>query len=309
MASHPVLRSAVLLEIVMRFVAIDVETANADLSSICQVGVAVFEDGKHASSWSSLVDPEDDFDEFHVSIHGIDEQAVTGAPKWPAVAEHLRTILDGSIAACHTPFDRSATTQACEKYGIKSIDCRWLDTARVARRTWPERFGAAGYGLRKVAKFLDIKFKHHDALEDARAAGEVLCRATAHTGLTADDWLSRVERPIDLACEQSIARNANVEGPLFGNVVVFTGALVIPRREAADLAARAGCSVGATVTRKTTLLVVGDQDISRLAGKSKSSKHIKAEEMIGQGCQIRILRESDFQNIIVSQTPNPETHY
>ncbi len=285
----------------MRFVAIDVETANADLSSICQVGVAVFQDGAHIGSWTSLVDPEDEFDGFNVSIHGIDEHTVKGASKWPSVAAELRVLLEGSITACHTPFDRAATTQACEKYHLKQFDCRWLDTARVVRRAWPEKFAAAGYGLRNLAKFLGIDFKHHDALEDARASGEVLCRASAHAGLTIDDWCARVQRPVDLSASQSITRDGNVEGPLFGNVAVFTGSLVIPRRQAADLAARAGCDVGATVTKKTTLLIVGDQDTSKLAGKSKSSRHIKAEQLINKGHRIRVLRETDFQTIVMAQ--------
>lgn len=285
----------------MQFAAIDVETANADLSSICQVGIAIFRDGAHVSSWSSLVDPEDEFDGFNVSIHGIDEQAVLGAPNWPAVASELRALLGGSVVACHTPFDRAATTLACEKYRLDQFDCRWLDTARVVRRAWPDKFATTGYGLRNVAKFLGISFKHHDALEDARAAGEVLCRASAHAGLTVDDWFARVQRPIDPTSALSITRDGNVEGPLFGNVVVFTGSLAIPRREAADLAARAGCDVGASVTKKTTLLIVGDQDVSKLAGKSRSSKHLKAEELIRQGCAIRVLRESDFQSIVVAQ--------
>lgn len=285
----------------MRFAAIDVETANADLSSICQIGVAIFQDGAHTSSWSSLVDPEDEFDGFNVSIHGIDEQTVKGAPRWPSVAAELRTLLSGSVAACHTPFDRAATAQACDKYHLEQFDCRWLDTARVVRRAWPEKFATTGYGLRSVAKFLGIDFKHHDALEDARAAGEVLCRASAHAGLTIDDWCARVQRPIDPSSAQSITRDGNTEGPLFGNVAVFTGSLIITRREAADLAARAGCDVGATVTKRTTLLIVGNQDISKLAGKSKSAKHIKAEKLISQGCQIRVLRESDFQGIVLAQ--------
>lgn len=286
----------------MRFAAIDVETANADLASICQVGVAVFQDGVHIHSWSSLVDPEDDFDGFNVSIHGIDQEAVRGAPKWPAVQGKLRELLSGSIVACHTPFDRAATALACERHRLDPIDCRWLDTARVVRRAWPDRFAAKGYGLRHVAKFLEIDFKHHDALEDARAAGEVLCRASAHAGLTVEDWFERVQKPIDLATDKPITRDGYAEGPLFGNVAVFTGSLAIPRREAADLAARAGCDVGSSVTRKTTLLVVGDQDVSKLGGKLKSAKHLKAEELIAQGCHIRVLRESDFQSIVVAQT-------
>lgn len=285
----------------MRFAAIDVETANADLSSICQVGVAFFQDGVHTRSWSSLVDPEDEFDGFNVSIHGIDEKTVKGAPKWPAVAAELRALLIGTVAACHTPFDRAATSQACEKYRLEQFDCRWLDTARVVRRAWPDKFAAKGYGLRNVAKILGIDFKHHDALEDARAAGEVLCRASAHAGLSVDDWCARVQLPIDPSTAQPITRNGNAEGPLFGDIAVFTGSLAIPRREAADLAAKAGCDVGGSVTKKTTLLIVGDQDISKLNGKAKSSKHIKAEQLISQGAAIRILRESDFQSIVVAQ--------
>ncbi len=80
-------------------------------------------------------------------------------------------------------------------------------------------------------------------------------------------------------------------------MLVFTGALHIPREQAADIAANLGCQVAANVSKSTTLLVVGDQDIARLAGHNKSSKHRKAEEMIASGTPIRILRETDFQQL------------
>jgi DNA polymerase III subunit epsilon len=41
-----------------------------------------------------------------------------------------------------------------------------------------------------------ITFRHHDAAEDARAAGEILSRAMSDTGLTLEDWLWRVRQPI-----------------------------------------------------------------------------------------------------------------
>ena len=92
--------------------------------------------------------------------------------------------------------------------------------------------------------------------------------------------------------------DANPDGPLFGNIVVFTGALSIPRHEAANAAANAGCNIGSSVNKHTTLLVVGDQDISRLAGADKSTKHRKAEELIEKGQIIRIIGESDFGRLI-----------
>lgn len=79
---------------------------------------------------------------------------------------------------------------------------------------------------------------------------------------------------------------------------MFTGALEIVRREAAEIAARIGCQVAPNVNKRTTLLVVGDQDISRLAGHEKSSKHRKAEELIAKGVQIRIIQETDFRELV-----------
>ncbi len=76
------------------------------------------------------------------------------------------------------------------------------------------------------------------------------------------------------------------------------------RRDAADMAAEAGCDVGGNVTKSTTLLVVGDQDVTKLAGHDKSSKHRKAESSIAKGQGIRILRETDFQLLLDTASNN-----
>jgi DNA polymerase-3 subunit epsilon len=64
------------------------------------------------------------------------------------------------------------------------------------------------------------------------------------------------------------------------------------------LAAAVGCEVVQGVTKATTLLVVGDMDIKRLAGHEKSSKHRKAEELVAKGFPIRIIRETDFRELV-----------
>jgi DNA polymerase-3 subunit epsilon len=72
------------------------------------------------------------------------------------------------------------------------------------------------------------------------------------------------------------------------------GTLQISRAEAATEAALAGCDVADSVTKKTTILVVGDQDLRYTRGQEKSTKHRKAEHMIAKGAPIRIVGESDF---------------
>lgn len=282
----------------MDFTVIDVETANPNLASICQVGIAVFRAGQLHETWSSLVNPNDYFHPMNVFIHGISETMVASAPTWPEVYEQILPFVTGKIVASHMPFDRTATLRACQSAGLAHFDCTWLDTAKVARRAWSE-FSRSGYGLKNLASTFDISFEHHDALEDARAAGEILLRAIAHTGSTAAQWCSLVNKPLS-ALHPAEALSVNPDGVLGGNVVVFTGTLSIPRQDASAMAAAGGCEVGQVVTKKTTLLVVGDQDITKLAGKTKSSKHVKAEQLISQGQKIRILGESDFEELLRS---------
>lgn len=277
----------------MEFVALDFETANADMSSICQLGLALFKDGSLQEEWKTYIDPEDFFDNINVSIHGIDEATVKGAPKLRDISNRIYSYLDGRIAVCHTHFDRVAIHQACVKYDLRVPTCTWLDSARVTRRTW-EQFAYRGYGLENVCAFLGYQFVQHDALEDAKAAAHILLAAIEKTGVDLQEWPQRVEQPIG-----KIPKDGNPEGAFYGEMLVFTGTLQISRRMAADMAANIGCTVADGVNKKTSILVVGDQDVKRLADHEKSSKHRKAEKLIAEGCQIRILRESDFKELLL----------
>jgi DNA polymerase III subunit epsilon len=278
------------------FTVIDVETANADLESICQVGIVRFENGNLSAQWASLVNPDDYFDPFNVAIHGIDEGMVVGAPTFDEVYRKLSPMLSDQVVVSHTHFDRVAIDRVCEHYGLTPVTCTWLDSARIVRRAWPDRYAESGYGLGNVAADLGIEYRAHDALEDARAAGLIVLRAIEATGLSVADWLTRVRAPIRPA-PAGADYDPDPEGPLYGEVVCFSGALTIPRRDASAVAAAAGCVIGDGVTRHTTLLVVGDQDVRKLAGHTLSSKHRKAEQLIAKGQPIRILTEKDFQRI------------
>jgi DNA polymerase-3 subunit epsilon len=283
----------------VQFVAIDVETANADIGSICQIGLARFVDGQLTEDWSTLVDPEDYFDDVNISIHGIEARMVRGQPKLPEISERLRNMLENTVSVCHTHFDRIALSRAYSKYNLDPISTTWLDSARVVRRTWKD-LAWSGYGLANVCSRIGYQFQHHDALEDAKAAGFVLLAALRESQQDIEHWHRRVNQPINPNSSSTgrVERDGNPEGDLYGEVLVFTGALELPRSEAADLAASIGCQVAPGVTKKTSILVVGDQDITKLAGHEKSSKHRKAEQLVEEGYRIRIVRESDFKTLV-----------
>lgn len=282
----------------MKYLALDVETANADYSSICQIGIAEFENGKVIDKWSTLINPESYFDPFNISIHGIKESDVKNSPTFDKIYEIIRNRLEENITVHHMPFDRVALNRVCEEYQLPPIKTKWLDSAKITRRTWLQ-FAYRGYGLKNIADFLEIKFEHHDALQDAITAGLVVANACLIKEMSIEDWFQRIGTPLNQKTSKSdysssIKQDGNTEGSLFGENLVFTGALSLPRKEAAVIAAKIGCNVLDSVTQKTTILVVGTQDSTKLAGYEKSSKHRKAEELIEKGNSIKILTEKDF---------------
>lgn len=173
------------------FIALDLETANLRPSSICELAAIRFLDGKAVETWHSLVNPEQPFAPLHVALHGINPGPLRDAPLFPDIIPTLSSLLKGKVVASHTAFDRVSLRQACLKYALPEIQCTWLDTAAVARRTWP-RFAKRGYGLKSLAQWCGFEFRHHNAAEDAKAVGHILIRAVADSGIPVEDWVARL---------------------------------------------------------------------------------------------------------------------
>ncbi len=134
----------------LTFNSIDVETANADRASICQIGIVHVRDGEVEDQWQTLVNPEDWFDLWSISLHGIDESAVRYDPTLPEVRSELRTRLRGTVLVSHTGLARVSFERAMMKYGLEQLQVTWLDSAKIARRAWPESYGSSGYGLKNI---------------------------------------------------------------------------------------------------------------------------------------------------------------
>lgn len=175
----------------LTFNAIDVETANSDPSSICQIGIVTIRHGIIKGQTSFLVDPEAQFNDFNVRLHGIGQDTVRAAETLPQLERMLRRLLERTVLVSHTGFDRIAMDGAMERYDLRPLRARWLDSAMVARRAWPQKY-RRHWNLAAIAGDLGIAFRHHDAAEDARVAGEIVLRASRHTGLDIDGWLRRI---------------------------------------------------------------------------------------------------------------------
>ncbi|MBQ4133520.1 MAG: 3'-5' exonuclease [Desulfovibrionaceae bacterium] len=179
----------------MYFIAIDVETANYNLHSICQIGLVEYKLGKITPLWESLLNPYERFNCFNTEVHGISQEMVEPAPSFPEIYPKLHDYLAGNLVISHTKFDKGAINAASARYGLPEINCTWLDSSLIAKRAWPQ-FARGGFGLANLSRFLDFEFRHHDALEDARACACIVAKAIEQTGICANDWLLRVKDPV-----------------------------------------------------------------------------------------------------------------
>ncbi len=167
----------------MRLIALDVETANNDRSSICQIGVACVMPDNSIKTWSRYVNPQTS-DWFCTSIHGINANSVSKAPTFPQIFSILARTLAGTSVFQHSKFDSNAIAAACAKYDLEVPSWDWRDSIDVAKNAWPELKNNGGYGLASLKRHLGLTFEHHDAEEDARASAEIVLRAESRSNYT-----------------------------------------------------------------------------------------------------------------------------
>ncbi len=288
------------------FIAIDVETANRNRGSICQIGLVCFNGDGVEWQWSTLVDPECEFEPHNIRIHRITPHHVLAAPKWPDVFASIADSLSGQTIVSHTNFDEYALMEACQRYGLSPTQSRWIDSHALARRTWPS---FTRHGLAELCAAFDIELNHHDALSDAMACGRIVKLCLAGTPVISAEMEKRAlamsnARPrrtsrYGIAGHQDDFETEGApDGPLFGHVVVLTGEFDGGKAPLASFAASAGCRVEANFTRsRTTMLIVGHRNPA-LGSDTKSTKQQRAEAAIAEGRDIRILTEVEFRRLV-----------
>ncbi len=156
------------------FIAIDVETANREPSSICAIGAVKVVDGVIVDKRYSLVCPEPNYYSIACSrVHGLTDSDTFDAPGFGTVWKEWQPWLAGfRLIAHNAAFDSRCIKEACRIYGLEEPG-NWGCTLMAARRKIP-RSVLQSKSLDSLCDFFGIPLEHHHcALDDAEAAAKI----------------------------------------------------------------------------------------------------------------------------------------
>ncbi|MCY3860351.1 MAG: exonuclease domain-containing protein [bacterium] len=303
------------------FAAIDFETATAQRSSACALGVVVVDAGRIVDEQSWLIRPPyNEYEEFNTWLHGIHAADTKNAPSFGDVWTQASVLIGDRVLVAHNaPFDMSVIRHSAIFHDYTPPESSFLCTSRLARSRWPD---LGSWRLPDVCDALCIAdLNHHDALSDARAAAQVLltmCELDSSGVFEVCEKLGyRIGRlsvdhyaPFSNAAQRSSTssrsspRVSEIEptvdeidpdGLLFDKRVAFTGTLDSMTRNAAfQVTVNSGGKPSTSISKRTHFLVLGMTDYSRVGADGMSTKLRKAVELRDSGAAIEIINESDF---------------
>src|SRR5215470_8265172 len=152
-----------------RLVFLDLETtgASADRDRITEVGLVEVAGGQLLQEWSTLVDPGRVIPPVVVSLTGITDPMVLGAPSFADVGAELLQRLEGRLLVAHNArFDYAFLRAEFRRMGIR-YRSRVLCTVRLSRALFPEH---RHHNLDSVIERFALSCSaRHRALGDAQA--------------------------------------------------------------------------------------------------------------------------------------------
>lgn len=329
------------------FTAIDFETANGFRGSPCAVGLVKVRDGRAVEDATWLMRPpagHDAFDPRNVAIHGIRPEDVADRPRFADLFPEIGGFIGDDVLVAHNAaFDLGVIRSALEVSELPAPAYDHACTVVLSRRT----YDLPSHSLPFVAEAAGVPLvNHHDATEDAAAcAGILVDIAQRHDAVSVEDLYSSLHLSLprhpefvpgrlgsgEAGGERTTAARgfagrrrwaawpeegvnpdansaADPAHPLFGHRIVFTGALGMTRSEAKARAAALGAQPASSVTRATTLLVVGDGFVasdlrSGVESGRVTSKARRALKLRSDGYSVEVLSEGEFLQMLGGEWP------
>ena len=205
----------------MDFVAIDFETATSSFTSLCSLGICVVENNKIVERKEIYIRPEPfEFNPYNIKIHGIHPEMVENMPTFDRYWQEIKPYIEGKTVIAHNAsFDIVALCAALDMFNIPYPTFDYLCTVKLSQKAYPE---LASHKLNKLCDALGIKFRHHQAYDDAYACARVMMRVLEdYSLLTLDEVeecfemeIGHVYEGCHIKCKKNKQKPKTVNEPL-----------------------------------------------------------------------------------------------
>lgn len=293
------------------YVVVDIETTglSPQYDEIIEITAIKYKHGEQVDTFSTLVKPEYEIDEYITELTGITNEMVTTAPKIAeCIADFKEFIGDAIIVGYNVNFDINFLYDNLLDCCNENLSNDFVDVMRIAKRVLPELYH---HRQKDIAEYYGISIDGaHRAEADCLMCNECfknLKQEIISSGITLEDFIhsyrkSNSHKGINAKEISTEKTEFNEEHPLFGKVCAFTGTLEkMQRKEAMQLVADLGGIPGNGVTKKTNYLILGNNDYCKTIKDGKSSKQKKAEKMILEGADLQIIPETVFYDIVIEE--------
>lgn len=181
----------------MRVTFFDVEYANIKNKSICQIGIL----SKVANSKDEpikidlTINPEDNFDDTCIRIHGITSDKVKNAKTFPQIWKDIETYFTNAIIVGHNvaSSDLDALCKTLNRYSISIPELYYICTYNMAKQVIPS-FEISDYSLTTLCKYFGLNDKGlHNAFIDAFTCSQVLDKLVEKYDVKAENFIDRYD--------------------------------------------------------------------------------------------------------------------
>ncbi|CDQ19599.1 DNA polymerase-3 subunit epsilon [Halobacillus karajensis] len=311
----------------MNFIALDFETANSSRASVCSIGLIEYKEGSVIREYYKLIKPKNNyFAPMNTRVHGITQEDVSDAEEFDILwKREIKPLLEGRLIISHNAkFDMGVLRAVLDQYHLPYPMLAYNCTLNISKKTW----SLPKYNLNVVSAYLGFTFRHHQALDDARAAAHIfLCAKEELGAVDSRDLVNKTgttngvmyehgyeparlnnKKPVKkekCSAYPATTNHFDPAHPFYKASIVFTGKLKsLKREEAIQKVVDLGAKFQPSIESTTNFIIVGEESFKEYMRGNKTSKLEQVETFLSQGYPIEIIPESDFLQYFPSSSMN-----
>ncbi len=298
------------------YTIIDLETTGLSPAwdSIIELSAIKIQNGNIIDQFSSLVNTSCgiQLDSFITELTGITQEMIDRAPVINSILPKYLEFIGNDIVIGHNVnFDLNFLYDNSMDYMNAPFSNDYIDTMRLSRRVHPE---FSHHRLSDLAERYGVDYSGaHRSLLDCRITFECFNHikediirkySSLDEFVSVSAQSSRQVRAKDIHSSKDVFDSSH---PFYNKVCVFTGTLEkMKRKDAMQLVVDVGGIIGDSVTKQTNFLILGNNDYCSSIKDGESNKQKKAEKLKSNGCDIEIIPENVFYDLILDNSVNNE---